>query len=72
LEFLQRPNAKTLVSGTRDRESLHLKLKHSFAAAFPGELEDLEKKKQEKHGRASKTFWESVTDDQGKGFTFGF
>lgn len=37
LSFLSRPNAKDLVSGTRDRESLHGAFKAAFMEKFPGE-----------------------------------
>jgi hypothetical protein len=37
LSFLGRPNAKDLVSGTRDRESLHGAFKAAFMQKFPGE-----------------------------------
>lgn len=36
LSFLARPNAKDLVSGTRDRESLHGAFKAAFENKFPG------------------------------------
>lgn len=38
LLFLGRPNAKNLVSGTRERESLHGAFKAAFETKFPGKM----------------------------------
>ncbi|VVB13461.1 unnamed protein product [Arabis nemorensis] len=74
LEFLKKPNAKELVSGTTDRENLHEKFKKAIERVYPGTIEDLEKKaKEEKRAEEQKvTFWDSVSDSKAGAFKFSF
>ncbi|KAI3932821.1 hypothetical protein MKX01_031803 [Papaver californicum] len=59
LDFLKRPNASELVSGTTDRVNLYDKFKSAIEASFPGTIEDLELKAVEKEAEKKKpTFWD--------------
>ncbi|ERM93637.1 F-box protein At5g06550 [Amborella trichopoda] len=71
LDFLKKPNAKELVSGTRDRVNLHEKFRSAYEAAFPGSIQRLIQEKQSKE-KKSISFWDSVTDAKVGGFKFGF
>ncbi|KAL0333546.1 UNVERIFIED_CONTAM: F-box protein [Sesamum angustifolium] len=65
LDFLKRPNARTLVSGTRDRVNLHEKFKNAIEASLPGTLDELRQKAEEKKQQQKKlSFWESVADSK--------
>lgn len=73
LDFLKRPNASELVSGTRDRVNLYDKFRTAIEASFPGMTSDLMQKAEEKKAQQKKpTFWESVTDAKVGGFKFSF
>lgn len=73
LEFLKKPNASTLVSGTRDRVNLHDKFKNAIEASFPGTIGQLVVKAEEKEALEKKvSFWESVTDSKAGAFKFSF
>ncbi|OVA07214.1 F-box domain [Macleaya cordata] len=65
LDFLKKPNASELVSGTRDRVNLYDKFRGAIKASFPGTIDELEVKAEEKKAQKKKpTFWESVTDSK--------
>ncbi|XP_057805276.1 arginine-specific demethylase JMJ22 [Salvia miltiorrhiza] len=70
LDFLKRPNASTLVSGTRDRVNLHEKFKNAIERALPGTIDELKLKAEEKSKKLS--FWESVADSKVGAFKFSF
>lgn len=73
LEFLKRPNACTLVSGTSDRVNLHDKFKNAIEAYLPGAIDELTLKAEEKAAEEKKpSFWESVTDSNAGAFRFSF
>lgn len=73
LDFLKKPNASELVSGTKDRTSLHDKFKNAIEAVYPGTIDELILKAKEKIAREKKpTFWESVADANVGGFKFSF
>ncbi|KAL8505190.1 hypothetical protein ACS0TY_016417 [Phlomoides rotata] len=73
LDFLKRPNASTLVSGTKDRVNLHDKFKNAVNASLPGTLKELMQKAEEKKRQQKKpSFWESVTDSKMGAFKFSF
>ncbi|KAK9079244.1 hypothetical protein SSX86_000914 [Deinandra increscens subsp. villosa] len=73
LDFLKRPNASTLVSGTRDRVNLHDKFKQAIEASFPGTIDELTKKAGERKAELEKpSFWDSVKDSNSGGFKFSF
>lgn len=73
LDFLRRPNANTLVSGTRDRVNLHDKFKNALDTALPGTLDELKLKAEERKNQPKKlSFWESVTDSKVGAFKFSF
>ncbi|KAL7133646.1 hypothetical protein ABFS83_12G156200 [Erythranthe nasuta] len=73
LDFLKRPNASTLVSGTKDRVNLHDKFKNAITESLPGTLDELIVKAEEKKNEQKKlTFWESVTDSKVGAFRFSF
>ncbi|CAI0406472.1 unnamed protein product [Linum tenue] len=73
LDFLKRPNASELVSGTKDRVNLHDKLKNAIEANFPGTIDDLVEKAEEKKAQLKKvSFWDSVSDAQVGAFKFNF
>lgn len=70
LEFLQKPNASELVSGTRDRVNLHSKFKEAIEAAFPGDIDQLVAKAEEK--KKIRPFWETAADSNAGAFKFSF
>uniref|UniRef100_A0A803NEX2 JmjC domain-containing protein n=1 Tax=Chenopodium quinoa TaxID=63459 RepID=A0A803NEX2_CHEQI len=70
LEFLQKPNASELVSGTRDRVNLHNKFKEVIEVAFPGTIDQLVTKAEEK--KKKRPFWETVSDSNAGAFKFSF
>lgn len=73
LDFLKRPNASSLVSGTRDRVNLHDKFKNAITESLPGSLDELTLKAEEKKSQQKKvSFWESVTDSKVGAFKFSF
>lgn len=74
LDFLKRPNASTLVSGTRDRVNLHDKFKKAIEAHLPGTIDELTLKAEEKRKQQQKklSFWESATDSKVGAFKFSF
>ncbi|KAJ8754523.1 hypothetical protein K2173_005684 [Erythroxylum novogranatense] len=73
LDFLKKPNAKDLVSGTRDRVNLHDKFESAIQARLPGTINQLIQKAEEKMAEQKKlTFWDSVTDAHAGAFKFGF
>lgn len=73
LEFLKRPNASELVSGTRDRTNLHDKFRNAIEANFPGTISQLIAKAEEKKAQEKKvSFWDSVTDSKAGAFKFSF
>eukprot|EP00897_Mesotaenium_endlicherianum_P000489 jgi/Mesen1/10440/ME000082S09943 len=74
LEFLNRPNACQLVSGTSERESLHDRFLKRYEDAHPGSLQELRRAAQEKADRKQKkaAFWDTVADNSTGGFSFGF
>ena len=73
LDFLGRPNASELVSGTKDRVNLYDKFRNAIDAAFPGTIDQLRQKAHEKMTQKKKlTFWESVSDANAGGFKFSF
>ncbi|KAG9445229.1 hypothetical protein H6P81_016569 [Aristolochia fimbriata] len=73
LDFLKKPNASELVSGTKDRVNLYEKFKGALDNTFPGTIEELTLKAEEKRAQQKKlTFWESVTDAKVGGFKFSF
>ena len=73
LDFLKRPNANTLVSGTRDRVNLHDKFKNAIESSFPGTIDQLAIKAEEKKAEQKKpSFWDSVTDSKAGAFKFSF
>lgn len=71
LDFLQKPNASELVSGTRDRVNLHIKFKEAIEAAFPGTINQLVVTKAEEKKKI-RPFWESVADPNAGAFKFSF
>lgn len=73
LDFLNKPNANSLVSGTRDRVNLYEKFKNAIEATFPGTIDQLVLKAEEKMAQQKKpSFWESVTDTKVGAFKFSF
>ncbi|RDX97039.1 F-box protein, partial [Mucuna pruriens] len=73
LDFLKRPNASTLVSGTRDRVNLYDKFKNAIEASFPGEIDELTRKEEERKTQQRKvSFWDSVSDANVGAFKFSF
>ncbi|KAJ0089343.1 hypothetical protein Patl1_32796 [Pistacia atlantica] len=73
LDFLKRPNASTLVSGTRDRVNLHDKFRSAIESSFPGDIDRLEKIAEEKKALEKKvSFWDSVSDSKVGAFKFSF
>ncbi|CAN0879256.1 Arginine-specific demethylase JMJ22 [Linum grandiflorum] len=76
IDFLKRPNASELVSGTRDRVNLHDKFRNAVEAHLPpGTIKQLEEKAEEEKKKAQLkkvSFWDSVLDSQAGGFKFGF
>lgn len=74
LEFLKKPNAKELVSGTNDRENLHDKFKKAIEGVYPGTIQELEKKAEEERRAEEEkvTFWETASDSKAGAFKFSF
>lgn len=74
LDFLKKPNASELVSGTKDRVNLHDKFRTAIEAAFPGTIDQLAAVAREKMLAQQKkqSFWESATDANSGGFKFSF
>ncbi|CBI39099.3 unnamed protein product, partial [Vitis vinifera] len=73
LDFLKKPNASMLVSGTRDRVNLYEKFRKAIEATFPGTIDQLMSKAEEKKSQPKKlTFWESVSDSNVGAFKFSF
>ncbi|XP_078436842.1 transferring glycosyl group transferase [Wolffia australiana] len=74
LDFLRRPNAGELVSGTKDRVNLYEKFRSAVEAALPGTIDQLRKKAAEEAAAKAKktTFWESASDANTGGFKFKF
>ncbi|KAL6005105.1 Arginine-specific demethylase jmj22 [Asimina triloba] len=73
LDFLKRPNASELVSGTRDRVNLHDKFRSAIEASHPGIINEVMQKAEEKKAQKRKlTFWESVADAKAGAFKFSF
>ncbi|PQP96249.1 F-box protein [Prunus yedoensis var. nudiflora] len=64
LDFLKRPNASTLVSGTRDRVNLYDKFKSAIEASFPGTIDHLSRRQKKKAQQKKPSFWDSVTDSK--------
>ncbi|KHN22580.1 F-box protein [Glycine soja] len=72
LDFLKRPNA-TLVSGTRDRVNLYDKFKNAIEASFPGEIDELTRKEEERKIQQRKlSFWDTDADTYSGAFKFSF
>ncbi|KAK6942492.1 F-box domain [Dillenia turbinata] len=73
LDFIKKPNAKELVSGTTDRINLYDKFRNAVEASSPGIIDQLVKKAEEKKAREKKfSFWESVKDSNAGAFKFSF
>lgn len=72
LDFLRRPNASELVSGTRDRVNLYEKFKNAFEASYPGTIEQLVQKVEKKALDKKLSFWDTVTDSKVGAFKFSF
>ncbi|KAG2562736.1 F-box protein At5g06550-like [Panicum virgatum] len=74
LDFLKKPNASELVSGTKDRVNLHDKFRSAIEAAHPGMIKQLELEAQQKAAARKKktSFWDSAVDAKSGGFKFSF
>jgi hypothetical protein len=74
LDFLKKPNASELVSGTTDRVNLHDKFRGAIEAAHPGMIKQLELEAQQKAAARKKkaSFWDSAADAKSGGFKFSF
>ncbi|XP_028784919.1 F-box protein At5g06550 [Neltuma alba] len=73
LDFLKRPNASVLVSGTRDRVNLYDKFRNAIEDSFPGIIDELTRKEEQKQIQQKKlSFWDSVTDSKVGAFKFSF
>lgn len=74
LDFLKRPNASELVSGTTDRVNLHDKFCYAIDMTYPGMIKQLELEAQQKAAARKKkvSFWESAVDANTGGFKFSF
>lgn len=74
LDFLKRPNASELVSGTKDRVNLHDKFRNAIDTAYPGTISRLEVEAQEKAAARKKKvgFWDNAVDANTGGFKFTF
>ncbi|EAY81379.1 hypothetical protein OsI_36550 [Oryza sativa Indica Group] len=74
LDFLKRPNASELVSGTTDRVNLHDKFRNAIDMTYPGMIKQLELEAQQKAAARKKkvSFWESAVDANTGGFKFSF
>ena len=64
LDFLKKPNASELVSGTKDQVNLDDKFRTAIEAAFPRTIDQLTSVAQEKKMAQQKkqSFWESAID----------
>ncbi|TVU24916.1 hypothetical protein EJB05_27381, partial [Eragrostis curvula] len=74
LDFLKKPNASELVSGTKDRVNLHDKFRAAIEAAHPGMINQVELEAQQKAAARKKraSFWDSAVDANTGGFKFSF
>ncbi|GJN04579.1 hypothetical protein PR202_ga22141 [Eleusine coracana subsp. coracana] len=74
LDFLKKPNASELVSGTKDRVNLHDKFCSAIEAAHPGMVNQLELEAEQKAAARKKkaSFWDSALDANTGGFKFSF
>ncbi|PIA54196.1 hypothetical protein AQUCO_00900624v1 [Aquilegia coerulea] len=72
LDFLKKPNASELVSGTKDRVNLYEKFRSAIEASFPGTITQLMLKAEEKAKQKKVSYWETVTDAKVGGFKFSF
>ena len=73
MDFLKRPNAHTLVSGTRDRVNLYDKFKNAIETSLPGTIDEFVQRAEEKKAQQKKpSFWDSVTDSKVGAFKFSF
>lgn len=74
IDFLKKPNASELVSGTEDRVNLHNKFRGAIEAAHPGMIKQLELEAQQKAAARKKkaSFWDSAVDAKNGGFKFSF
>lgn len=74
LDFLKRPNASELVSGTSDRINLYDKFRNAIEASLPGTIEELKQKAEHKNSQEKEkmSFWDSVTDSKVGAFKFSF
>ncbi|CAI7851278.1 unnamed protein product [Closterium sp. NIES-53] len=76
MRFLQRPNARVLVSGMGEgqREGLHDRFRECLAAHRPGLLEREQRDEDERERRRKQkaAFWEQAANAGGGGFRFGF
>lgn len=70
LNFLKRPNACSLVSGTSDRVNLYDKFKTAMEAAFPGTIDQLMAEAEKEAQKKKLSFWESVADSNAGAFKF--
>lgn len=62
-----------LVSGTKDRVNLYDKFKNAIDASFPGTIDQLARKAEEKAAEQKKlSFWDSVSDSNAGAFKFSF
>lgn len=62
-----------LVSGTKDRVNLYDKFKNAIDASFPGTIDQLVRKAEEKKAEEKKlSFWDSVSDSNAGAFKFSF
>ncbi|KAG4204607.1 hypothetical protein ERO13_A04G056100v2 [Gossypium hirsutum] len=67
-DFLKKPNASELVSGTTDRINLYENFKNAIEASFPGTIDGLRLKAKLK----KMSFWDSVIDSKVGAFKFYF
>ncbi|CAI5517270.1 unnamed protein product [Closterium sp. Naga37s-1] len=76
MRFLQRPNARVLVSGMGEgqREGLHDRFRECLAVHRPGLLEREERDEEERELRRKQkaAFWEQAANAGDGGFRFGF
>lgn len=74
LEFLNRPNSKDLVSGTKDRVNLHDVFRSKYEQLYPGSIEATQQKADVRKALLQKkqSVWETVADSKTGGFKFGF
>lgn len=57
LDFLKRPNASMLVSGTKDRVNLYDKFKNAIDVSFPGTIDQLAREAEKKAAEQKKLSW---------------